>query len=160
MQRKNFAFKFEWQQAIAYLSPEERLEVYEETIRYARTGRVSFNSGRACVAFNTHILPDFERRRKAAEYRARAKARRQAEAEASNKSGNPDNTDSPIAPAAPAAPNRRERRRMMAEEKRLNKKRQRNRLRVNQGGDCTQKKILPPEEQNPHCFFDSFFTCL
>lgn len=89
MKRKNFSFRFEWQQAIADLSPEERLEVYEQTIRYASTGRACFYSGRAEIAFNTYILPDFLRRAKAAEYRARAKARRiarQKQAEAAAKS--------------------------------------------------------------------------
>ena len=83
MQRKNFSFRFEWQQAIANLEPEERLEVYEQTIHYAATGAVSsFYHGRAAAAFYTHILPDFERRAKAAAYRARRKARLAAEAAA------------------------------------------------------------------------------
>lgn len=132
MQRKNFSFRFEWQQAIAYLNPEERLEVYEETIRYARTGRASFYSARAEAAFNTHILPDFERRAKAAAYRARRKARIQAEA--ANKSATPTPPatpkvpNPPTPPIAPISPNRRERRLMEAEQKRLDKKRKRNAL--------------------------------
>ena len=83
MPRKSFSFRFEWQQAIADLAPEERLEVYEQTIRYAETGKVStFYYGRAAAAFYAHILPVFHRRAKAAEYRARRKARLAAEAAA------------------------------------------------------------------------------
>lgn len=82
MARKNFSFRFEWFQAIAHLDPEQRLEIYEQTIRYASTGRACFQSGIAAVAFNKYILPDFERRAKAAEYRARRKARLAAEAAA------------------------------------------------------------------------------
>lgn len=78
MQRKNFAFRFEWMQAIASYSPDVRLEIYEATILYAETGELPEMSPQAARRFEVYILPDFERRRKAAEYRARAKARRQA----------------------------------------------------------------------------------
>lgn len=73
MKRTNFAFRYEWNLAIAHLSPEYRLEILEATIRYAETGRLS---DIAAEAFRTFILPDFERRRKAATYRARSKARK------------------------------------------------------------------------------------
>lgn len=80
MQRKNFAFRFEWSQAIAYLSWDFRLEVYEATIRYAESGETGELSPLAQEAFEKFILPDFRRRAKAAEYRARRKARLAAEA--------------------------------------------------------------------------------
>lgn len=80
MSRNNFAFRFEWSQAIAYLSWEFRLEVYEASIRYAETGQTGELSPSAAEAFEKYILPDFRRRAKAAEYRARRKARLAAEA--------------------------------------------------------------------------------
>lgn len=82
MTRKNFAFRFEWSQALAYLSWDCRLEVYEATIRYAETGETGELSPSAAEAFEKFILPDFRRRQKAAEYRARRKARLAAEAAA------------------------------------------------------------------------------
>lgn len=82
MPRKNFAFRFEWSQAIAYLSWDLRLEVYEATFRYAETGETGELSPSAAEAFERHIMPDFRRRQKAAEYRARRKARLAAEAAA------------------------------------------------------------------------------
>ena len=82
MQRKNFAFRFEWFDVISYLAWECRLEVYEATIRYAETGETGELSPSAAEAFDKVILPDFRRRQKAAEYRARRKARLAAEAAA------------------------------------------------------------------------------
>ena len=82
MPRKNFAFRFEWMQALAYLAWDFRLEVYEATIRYAETGETGELSPTAAEAFEKYILPDFRRRQKAAEYRARRKARLAAEAAA------------------------------------------------------------------------------
>lgn len=77
MQRKIFAFRFEWMEAIASYDPNVRLEIYEATVMYAETGTLPAMSPQAALGFETYILPDFERRRKAAEYRARAKARRE-----------------------------------------------------------------------------------
>ena len=77
MQRKIFAFRFEWMEAIASYDPNVRLEIYEATVIYAETGTLPAMSPQAALGFETYILPDFERRRKAAEYRARAKARRE-----------------------------------------------------------------------------------
>lgn len=75
MPRKNFAFRFAWFEAIAHLSWEVRLEVIEATIRYAETGETGQLSPAAAEAFEKYIMPDFHRRAKAAEYRARRKAR-------------------------------------------------------------------------------------
>lgn len=136
MTRKNFSFRYEWQQAIADLDPEIRLEIYEGTIRYAQTGKVCFQSGIAANAFNKYILPDFERREKAAAYRARRKARFEAakpeatetskEINESNKSDKSNESNKANQTVTPIQPNRRERRLMEAEEKRLAKKRKRN----------------------------------
>lgn len=82
MPRKNFAFRFAWFEAIAHLSWDLRLEVIEATIRYAETGSAGELSSGAEEAFEKFILPDFRRRAKAAEYRARRKARMAAEAAA------------------------------------------------------------------------------
>lgn len=86
MPRNNFYFRFEWSQDICYLDPLERLEVYEATFLYARTGETAEMSTRAAEAFNKFILPVFRRREKAAEYRARRKARLAAEAAAKSAS--------------------------------------------------------------------------
>ena len=69
MQRKIFAFRFEWMEAIASYDPNVRLEIYEATVMYAETGTLPAMSPQAALGFETYILPDFERRRKAAEYR-------------------------------------------------------------------------------------------
>ena len=82
MPRKNFAFRFAWSEAIADLRWPVRLEVFEATVRYAETGQTGELSPEAAEAFEKHILPDFRRRQKAAEYRARRKARLAAEAAA------------------------------------------------------------------------------
>lgn len=82
MSRKNFAFRFEWHNVIQYLPWEIRLEVYEATIRYAETGQTGQLTPLAAETFEKYILPDFRRRAKAAEYRARRKARLAAEAAA------------------------------------------------------------------------------
>ena len=95
MQRKNFAFRFEWMEAIASYDPNIRLEIYEATIMYAQTGELPEMSPQAALGFETYILPDFERRRRAAEYRARAKARRIAR-EAQNQTSAPETPNKPV----------------------------------------------------------------
>ena len=142
MTRKNFSFRYDWQKAIAGLDPEIRLEIYECTVRYAETGELCFSTDTAAEAFNKYILPDFKRREKAAEYRARRKARREpAETEATEPVAELVNEvaesaaetaestpDEPKVPLIPAGPNRRERRLMEAEAKRLAKRKKRNAL--------------------------------
>ncbi|MBD5215461.1 MAG: hypothetical protein HDS78_02920 [Bacteroidales bacterium] len=139
MTRKNFSFRYDWQKAIAGLDPEIRLEIYECTVRYAETGELCFTSETAAEAFNKYILPDFKRREKAAEYRSRRKARREpAETEATEPVAEPiGEVNEPAeeklpqkttAPFIPVGPNRRERRLMQAEAKRLAKRKKRNAL--------------------------------
>lgn len=140
MTRKNFSFRYEWQQAIADLDPEIRLEVYEQTINYAATGKLNFTSGIAALAFERHILPDFERRAKAAEYRRKRKERLQAEAaisensesseysensESSENSECSENSESSDVTPTPM-PNRRERRLLAAVARRHAKRRRLN----------------------------------
>lgn len=136
MKRTNFAFRYQWSLAIAHLAAEYRLEIFEATVRYAETGATGPMSKVAEEAFSSFILPDFERRRKAAEYRARAKARKAQAENAEIHQMTPQEVvslpepsaeieDQQIAPT-PSGPNRRERRRLEAEEKRLQKKRSRN----------------------------------
>ena len=129
MKRTNFAFRYDWNLAIAHLAPEYRLEIIEATIRYAETGETGPLTDIAAEAFRSFILPDFERRRKSAERRARSKARK-----ISNDSSTADSVPSeasekidelPMAKTLPG-PNRRERRLLEAQEKRLQKKRRRN----------------------------------
>ena len=141
MQRKNFSFRFEWQQAIAHLEPELRLEIYEQTINYALTGKRYFKSGIAALAFNEYILPDFERRAKAAAYRARRKAAKEANKGDENV-GNSENlgSDEPTTPNPPTVPtppgnpthvlNRRERRMLEAAARRRARKHRGGRQRV------------------------------
>lgn len=136
MQRKNFSFKFEWHQAIAHYSPEIRLEIYEAVIRYAETGQLGHLSLEAAVAFEKYFRPDFERRRKAAEYRARRKAAEAKKSEESRDSESSEISDTSYTSTTPEPteiptllrPNRRERRRMEAEERRFRKKRMGRRL--------------------------------
>lgn len=145
MQRKNFAFRYEWLQAIADLDPEIRLEIYEGTIQYAATGKVCFRSGIAATAFNKYILPDFERREKAAIYRARRKAAKAAkESDGKNEKTEPITPKNPTSSKTPTTPktpttsnnptppppllNRSERRALEAEARRLRKRRQRRAL--------------------------------
>ncbi|MBD5174998.1 MAG: hypothetical protein HDT06_04175 [Bacteroidales bacterium] len=154
MTRKNFSFRYDWQKAIAGLDPEIRLEIYECTVRYAETGELCFSTDTAAEAFNKYILPDFKRREKAAEYRARRKARREpAETEVTEPVAEPINEvaesaaetaestpDEPMVPLIPAGPNRRERRLMEAEAKRLAKRKKRNAL---------ARKANPPTPEAP-----------
>lgn len=135
MKRTNFAFRYEWNLAIAHLSPEYRLEILEATIRYAETGETGRLSDIAAEAFRTFILPDFERRRKAATYRARSKARKAQKEKTENQpvepalltaAEEPQDIEKSTAAEVPAGPNRRERRLLQAQEKRLQKKRLRN----------------------------------
>ncbi|MBD5219790.1 MAG: hypothetical protein HDS72_06085 [Bacteroidales bacterium] len=134
MQRKNFSFRFEWQQAIAHLAPLCRLEIYEAAVRYAETGETGPLSAEAAEAFEQYIMPDFRRRAKAAEYRARRKARLAAKSTEEPITPNPPTT--PISPTTPPkitpiifpGPNRRERRLMAAEQKRHAKRQARKKL--------------------------------
>lgn len=135
MKRTNFAFRYQWSLAIAHLPAEYRLEIFEATVRYAETGATGPMSDVAAEAFGSFILPDFERRRKAADYRARAKARKaqahgpeteQPMPEAPAVAEPAEKTEEGIIAQTPTGPNRRERRRHQAEEKRLQKKRRRN----------------------------------
>ena len=139
MQRKNFSFRFEWQQAIAHLEPAVRLEIYEQTVSYAATGSACFQTEAAEQAFNEFILPDFRRREKAAAYRARRKAAQKAnesdEAASPASSASPAVPTTPTIPTPPTAPtalprpNRRERRWLEAQQRRLQKRRQSKALR-------------------------------
>lgn len=151
MTRKNFSFRYDWQKAIAGLDPEIRLEIYECTVRYAETGELCFSTDTAAEAFNKYILPDFKRREKAAEYRARRKGRREpAETEVTEPVAEPiGEVNEPAeeklpqkttAPFIPVGPNRRERRLMQAEAKRLAKRKKRNAL---------ARKANPPTQEAP-----------
>lgn len=77
--RKNFSFRYEWSERISHLSEKVQFQILTGTVAYAKTGEFPSDAcSEALSAFEEYILPDFRKRAKAAEYRARAKARKAA----------------------------------------------------------------------------------
>ncbi len=105
--RTNFSFRYEWSEKIAHLSETIQYQIFIGTVAYAKHGEFPADaSAEARAAFEEYILPDFIKRAKAAEYRARAKARKAA-AQTATQTGNTTARETPAAetPAteAPAA---------------------------------------------------------
>lgn len=136
--RKNFSFRYEWSERIAHLSEKTQYEILVGTVAYAKTGEFPTGaSAEARAAFDEHILPDFLKRAKAAEYRARAKARKaaaQTQTVENNKSAEPhtapakedaapQSAEELDAAPAPIPLSRAERRRRARELEKQNKRR-------------------------------------
>lgn len=113
--RKNFSFRYDWAEKIAHLPEKVQFEILTGTVAYAQSGVFPESSAEAREAFEEHILPDFRKRAKAAEYRARAKARKAAMAQQAQPASEPGEPKQPqtaepetkvekAAPEPPTAP--------------------------------------------------------
>lgn len=75
MTQKNISLRFEWLEIIDPLAFDEQMEVINAVARFCRTGEVVSLSPYANEKFVKYILPTLQKRRKAAETRARRKER-------------------------------------------------------------------------------------
>ncbi len=80
MKQKNFAFRYEWLEIIDPLDYEEQMEVIQAIALFCRTGEVEQLTYYANERFVNDILPTLQKRRKAAQYRARLKEKKLAAA--------------------------------------------------------------------------------
>ncbi|MBD5174658.1 MAG: hypothetical protein HDT06_02430 [Bacteroidales bacterium] len=111
MTHKNFSFRVEWVEAMDGLDEDEVFEILRAMAHFAKTGEILELTYFADRVFQYHMVPTLLKRRKAAQYRARAKARRQAAAQKSDESKDKDEkpavakvTPTPDVEADPQAP--------------------------------------------------------
>lgn len=104
MMQKNFSFRYEWLELMDNLYEEEQIEVIHAIAHFSRCGEVAVLSCDANRVFRDKILPTLQKRRKAALYRARLRARRAAQVQPPTEQRNESSPVSRPAPSAPPAP--------------------------------------------------------